>query len=126
MCPGGKRFGRLTTANYGTYGLSAGSLFFIFPDEPTFYYPDPHWQQHFIVFNGPDAEQLCQVGYFTKETMLVNDAAAVFMEVFHPLVKLMGDESLGAVLERKYLIERLVLNVYIEPTGSRGEQRRSN
>jgi len=104
--------GTLTTAHYGVFPLPADTLFFIFPEEPTFYNPDKHWQHHFIVFNGPQAHELCRLGYFSTGAMIIPQAREPFFEAFVPLGRLMGDESLTAVLQRKCLMEQLILNLY--------------
>jgi AraC-like DNA-binding protein len=60
--------GTFQTKASGRHKLKAGSLFFVFPDQPHRYTPDPKtgWDEHWVSFDGDMPRQLLEKGIFSR------------------------------------------------------------
>lgn len=103
--------GWLTTQRGGTVPVSAGDVILLFPEEPTAYRPEPVWTSRWVVWNGPEAHRLARMGYLSLLRPVVPAAAGVG-EAHERLLDLMDREDAAAVLERKEVLLRLILELH--------------
>lgn len=108
----------------GAIAVAAGDTMLLFPDEPSQYWADGVWSTRWIVWNGPDAEILEQLGYIDRTTPVAHDEHNVVPTAYQQIEQLMGSEERGAILERKTILLHLVLQVY--RARSRSQLRRTH
>lgn len=105
--------GRLQSARTGIHSVSARDVIFVPPDDPCTYGPlETEWQSRWIVWNGPEAYGLRQLGYIGSTATVVRAASLPVLEAWNELSSAMHKEDLGAVLERKIIVLRMVLDLY--------------
>lgn len=104
--------GYFSSPTMGTVCAEAGDVMFLFPDEPACYFPEQRWVQKYIVWNGPDAAALEEIGYVSRQRMIVADRTQAVARAYGALAELMGDEDMAAVLARKNTVLQMVLELF--------------
>jgi len=103
--------GRLLCPVTGEVPVRAGDVLVLTPQLPTAYWPEASWFSRWVVWNGPGAEELERLGYVSATEPLVHHAANAVNRAFFALVPLLQSEELAAVLQRRIVIETLVLEL---------------
>jgi AraC-like DNA-binding protein len=79
----------------------------LFPDVPAMYYPHESWDTKWILWNGPEAEALCELGYLCPAKPVIKDFPS--MLYYHSeLLSIIQREDIGAALARKNIVISLV------------------
>ena len=116
--------GFFVSPSTGQVELAEGQVIILFPDEPNVYYPAKTWHEKYIVWNGPDAVLLETLGYLSRQKMIIEDNISVVSTAFEKLKKIIGDEDMAAILERKNIITDMVLELFrlSSPKAKKDEQ----
>lgn len=105
--------GILRSPRIGTRIVREGDAFLLFPGEPAAYgSEDGNWYTRWVVWNGPEAEKLEQLGCLAAAQPIIRNGASVVHRVYFSLVRLLDAEDLGAMLERKQWLLRLLTELY--------------
>ena len=104
--------GFFVSPSTGQVELAEGQVIILFPDEPNVYYPAKTWHEKYIVWNGPDAVRLEKLGYLSRQKMIIEDNISVVSTAFEKLKKIIGDEDMAAILERKNIITDMALELF--------------
>jgi AraC-like DNA-binding protein len=104
--------GELIHASHGVFKLQAGDIIILFPEEPVAYSPDQNWSEKWIVWNGPEATLLENAGFLKKSCFLLKGKRKIFTDAFDSLHALIHLQSKSAILDRKIILTRLILNLH--------------
>ena len=104
-----KGAGRFHSANGGEIQVSEGDAMLLFPDEPSRYYPDSQWSLRWILWDGPDARNIFELGYFDLKKPVVHSAGEIMLLSNLRLESLIMRETLEDILERKNILLDLTL-----------------
>lgn len=104
--------GTFFSPSTGEVPLTSGHVIVLFPDEPHVYYPQGTWTTCWIVWNGPDAEQLERLGYLAKAHTIIDDRRDAVATAFARLTGIISHEDVAAVLERKNIVLQMVLDLF--------------
>ncbi len=104
--------GTFITHTRGPLRVRAGEVMLLFPDEPHRYTPDRGWRTRWVVWGGPEADILRRSGYLSLRTPVVHDRLEAVSHAYNELAPVMAREDLGAVLFRKQVLLRMILDLY--------------
>ena len=93
----------------GTHSVAAGDTLLVFPDEAFAYGPHEKWDSLWIVWTGPEAENLEKSGYLDRKNPIVHDRQEAALAAHSALHPLMDDEDRIALLARKCAILNMIL-----------------
>ena len=96
--------GLLATKSAGEVSVGQSDVLVLLPDEPHIYYPQDAWTTKWIVWGGPEARVIEQLGYLSNKRMVMRDVNGAVSRCFAALSMLMKREDIAAVLERKCII----------------------
>ncbi len=96
----------------GQLPVQPGQAMILFPDEPQTYYADDQWTTKWIVWNGPDAGVLEQLGFLSRRRPVAADPLGIVPQAHARLSRIIDSEDIAAVLERKNIVLDLVLDLY--------------
>jgi AraC family transcriptional regulator, arabinose operon regulatory protein len=96
----------------GEIPVRAGQAILLFPDEPNTYYAHGRWMTKWIVWNGHDATVLEQLGFLSRRQPIEADPLGIVNQAHARLSRIIHDEDLAAVLERKNIILDMVLGLF--------------
>ncbi len=96
----------------GEFGLHEGDVVILLPRTPAAYWPEPSWRTCWVVWNGPKAEQLEQLGYVESGVPVVRHAAPAVARIHAELQALMQREDRASVLSRMQLVLALIGELY--------------
>ncbi len=92
--------------------VPAGDAILVFPSEMKHYGPDRMWSTYWVVWNGPEAAILHQLGYLAEDHPVVPGGASAVRLAWNRLKPLMTREDREALLERKLIILEMVRDLY--------------
>ncbi len=104
--------GYFATQSAGEVHVSQSDVLVLLPDEPHLYYPRKAWSTKWIVWGGPEAGVIEQLGYLSNKRMVIKDVTGAVNRCFAGLSLLMKREDLAAVLERKHIILGMLLELF--------------
>jgi len=107
-----KGAGRFVSSVAGSRVFRAGDVAILFPDMACAYTPDVQWESRWIVWNGPEALALVQLGFLRPRRPLASGAASLVSAAFDRLTPLMQEEGKASVLERKTVVLELIRLLY--------------
>ncbi len=96
----------------GPLPVHAGQAIILFPDEPHLYMPRNRWQTRWVVWNGPEAHNLLQLGYLAKDRAVIDDPLAAVADAHRRLQPNIHREDLAEILDRKNTILHMVLALF--------------
>jgi len=103
--------GHFHSAHGGGREVSEGDTMLLFPEEPSRYYPDGQWSLRWVLWDGPDARGLLELGCFGLERPVVAGAGDCVVRAGAALESLIARESLEDMLERKHVLLGLCLGL---------------
>lgn len=92
--------------------VQAGDTVILFPDEPHLYEPAARWKTRWIVWSGPEAFQLEQLGFIAKARSCLRGGAGIVMTAYVRLLELMNREDMASILKRKTLLLELIHDLF--------------
>jgi AraC-like DNA-binding protein len=104
--------GYLINSKMARFSIKPGDLILLFPNEASAYYPIQTWNEKWIVWNGPDAYKIEELGYLDKSQQVIHDNFGVFYQTFDSLSRIINQENRAAILERANIILNMILNLY--------------
>lgn len=104
--------GRFFSPTSGQVDLHAGDMVLLFPDEPTWYHSVGPWDEYWIVWHGPDAIALEDLGYLDRRSAVLRGPAEIGRQAHRRLTEIIDSEDRAAVLERKTVVLRMILELY--------------
>jgi len=90
--------------------VKAGDVMLVYPDIPTVYYPRGEWSTIWIVWGGPEAQQLEKTGYLKE--YIFHDKDESVGKAYMSLMKLRISEDIESILERKKILIQMILDLY--------------
>lgn len=96
----------------GRLAVQSNQAMILFPDEPNTYYPDDQWTTEWIVWNGPEAKVLENLGYLARRNPVVPDPLDLAGRAHVRLSQIITAEDLASVLERKNIVLQMILDLY--------------
>jgi AraC-like DNA-binding protein len=105
--------GIFTSPSTGDLLLYPGQVILHFPGIPCVYYPKTEWKTRWIVWNGPDAARLEQLGYLRQNLLILSDTLQAVLQAHERLSMLMTQEDLSSVLERKTIILEMIRRLFL-------------
>ncbi|MFC1583026.1 AraC family transcriptional regulator, partial [Planctomycetota bacterium] len=112
--------GRFITRMKGELRVKAGDVMLLFPNEPHQYTPDTAWQTRWVVWGGPEAAALQETGYLHPRQPVVRDSLGGVSRAYDELGPVMAREDLAAVLYRKQVLLRMILDLYTGQRSGKG------
>jgi AraC-like DNA-binding protein len=112
--------GRFITRTRGELRVRGGDVMLLFPDEPHRYIPDTAWQTRWVIWGGPEAAALQETGYFSLRKPVVRDSLEGVNRAYDELEPVMAREDLAAVLYRKQILLRMILDLYTGQRSGKG------
>lgn len=88
--------------------LEAGDAFLIFPSEMEHHGPDRMWSTCWVVWNGPEAAVLHQLGYLAEENSVIRGGASAVRLAWDRLKPLISREDREALLARKTILLEMI------------------
>lgn len=102
----------------GEVNLYPGDAVMLFPDEPHFYDPFVKWTTRWIVWSGPEAEKLEDMGFISKTDAFLTGAGGIAGMAYDKLQELMNSEDMAAILKRKNIILEMIHDLYVATKAS--------
>jgi AraC-like DNA-binding protein len=99
------------TERTGKLKVETGDVMLIFPEEPHCYYPENEWETKWIVWGGPEAGTLDELGLFKQSDVIIKGASWLVGDTHSKLSKIISVENIAAILERKTLILSMLLEL---------------
>ena len=96
----------------GELTVQAGDAVILFPDEPHLYEPAVRWKTRWIVWSGPEAFHLEQLGFIAKARSRLSGSAGMVMTAYAKLLELMNREDMASILKRKILLLELINDLF--------------
>ena len=103
--------GYLVNSKMARFPIEPGDLILLYPEEANAYYPLKSWTEKWIVWNGPDAEKIEELGYLNKSQQVIHDSFGIFCQAYDLLSRIINSESKTAILERKSAILNMLLSL---------------
>jgi AraC-like DNA-binding protein len=104
--------GRLLSPGIGAVPAPRDAAILVFPDLPHRYHPLDAWQTRHVVWGGPEADRLAEIGILSRDRLVIPGGAAVVVAAWRRLQALMAGEDRGAILERKNVLLEMALGLY--------------
>ncbi len=104
--------GYFATRSAGEVSVAESDVLVLLPDEPHIYFPRTEWTTKWIVWGGPEAGVIEQLGYLSNKRMVIRDVTGAVNRCFTGLSRLMKREDIAAVLERKHIILGMLLELF--------------
>jgi len=121
-----KGSGHFHSAHAGKIQVGEGDTMLLFPDEPSQYYPDGQWSLHWVLWDGPDARNIFELGYFNLKKPVVNGAGENMLLANVRLESLIMKETFEDILERKNTLLDLTLALRKAASGEANELARND
>jgi AraC-like DNA-binding protein len=96
----------------GKIPVNTGDTIIIFPDIPHVYYPEKSWESSYVVWNGPEAVKLENLGFLSRENIVIPASADIVVEANRALLKIINSEDLNSILERKNIALNMILKLH--------------
>ena len=107
-----KGHGSLINSKMVKLSVKPGDLILLFPDKANAYYPLKSWDEKWIVWNGPDAYKIEELGYLNRSQQIIHDRFGIFSQAYDLLSGIISSESKTAILERKSVILNMLLGLF--------------
>jgi AraC-like DNA-binding protein len=104
--------GCLINSKMVEFPIKPGDLILLFPNEASAYYPFKSWSEKWIVWNGPDAYKIEELGYLDKSSSIIHDDFGIFSQTFDSLSRIIDRENKAAILERANIILNMILDLF--------------
>jgi AraC-like DNA-binding protein len=104
--------GEFESETIGKQHVEAPNLIITFPHEITLFKPNPLCEEKWIIWNGPQAFRLEKMGFLTRSHILLKDHTRIVDQAYHSLKSILSNEDMGAVLQRKNIIEQMILELF--------------
>jgi AraC-like DNA-binding protein len=104
--------GKFYSPETGEIKVEENDVMLLFPETEHFYHPDYSWDTRWVVWNGPEAEKLIAMGYFSPKHPIIKNAYSTINDAHSRLTGLMDKETSGAVLERKVVLYDMLLELH--------------
>jgi len=103
--------GCLVNSKMIKFPVKPGDLILLYPKQASAYYPLKSWNEKWIVWNGPDANKIEELGYLNKSQQVIHDSFGIFRQAYDLLSRIIHSESKTAILERKSVILNMLLGL---------------
>jgi AraC-like DNA-binding protein len=97
---------------WGSVPVCEGDVILVSPDVPHRYHPHRVWETCWILWDGPEARMLAQMGCFQAEGLVVPGQAATVVKTVQQLSDIMDDGTVGSILARKTALLNLMLDLH--------------
>ena len=97
--------------------VKSGDVIVLFPDEAVAYNPEKEWAEKWIVWNGPEAIAFENAGFVKKSCFIIKGKQTFFLEAFNSLRSLIDLQEKSAILERKVILTKFILDLYKAKVG---------
>jgi AraC-like DNA-binding protein len=104
--------GYLINSRLAKLPIKSEDVILLLPREACAYYPVKDWNEKWIVWNGPDAYKIEELGYLNKSRLVVNDQFGIFRQTYDLLSKIISSESKTAILERKVAVLNMLSGLF--------------
>ncbi|MFA5866209.1 MAG: AraC family transcriptional regulator [Phycisphaerae bacterium] len=104
--------GEFFSPTTGKVAVGPRQAMILFPQEPNIYRPLNQWTTKWIVWNGPEARLLEELGYLSMDQCVLDDRFDIVDRAFMRLSKIIAQEDLAAVLDRKNIILEMILELF--------------
>jgi len=104
--------GNVYTGKGESQAVAAMDVILLSPRVPIAYEAEPSWYSRWIVWNGPEADNLCQLGYFPVDIPILRGAGSAVTKAYFALLQLMPRDDLAASLARKNVVGNMILELY--------------
>lgn len=96
----------------GEIEVNAGDTIIVFPDVPHMYYSEKKWDTRFVVWSGPEAVKLEQLGFLPREKPVIPGSADAVVEANKTLLEIVNREDLSSILARKNIALDMILKLH--------------
>jgi AraC-like DNA-binding protein len=100
--------GKIAALGAQPVAVERGDAFLIFPSETAQYGPDRAWSTCWVVWNGPEAAVLHQLGYLAEDNSVIRGGASAVRLAWDRLKPLMSREDREALLARKTILLEMI------------------
>ena len=107
----------------GEVKLYPGDAIMLFPDEPHFYDPFVKWTTQWIVWSGPEAEKLEDLGFVSKTDAFLAGSGGIAGMAYDKLRALMNSEDMASILKRKNIILEMIHDLYVATKSNAAESK---
>jgi len=107
----------------GEVNLYPGDAVMLFPDEPHLYDPFVKWTTKWIVWSGPEAEKLEDLGFVSKTDAFLADSGGIAGMAYDKLRTLMNSEDMASILKRKNIILEMIHDLYVATKSNAAESK---
>ena len=107
----------------GEVKLYPGDAIMLFPDEPHFYDPFVKWTTRWIVWSGPEAEKLEDLGFVSKTDAFLAGSGGIAGMAYDKLRALMNSEDMASILKRKNIILEMIHDLYVATKSNAAESK---
>lgn len=107
----------------GEVKLYPGDAIMLFPDEPHFYDPFVKWTTKWIVWSGPEAEKLEDLGFVSKTDAFLAGSGGIAGMAYDKLRALMNSEDMASILKRKNIILEMIHDLYVATKSNAAESK---
>jgi len=104
--------GIFITKNHGKYTVGPGDIMLLFPEEPHVYFSRQQWKTKWIVWGGPEADIIREIGYVLSSHPVIPDKLGLFNQAFEKLIPIITQENIGVVFLRKNIILEMICGLY--------------
>lgn len=101
--------GSYESPTWGVLPVREGDVMLVSPDVPHRYHPRGDWETCWIMWDGPEAHVLAQMGCFQVEHPVVPGQAAAVARTIQRVAEHMDDGTVGGILARKAALLDLIL-----------------
>lgn len=96
----------------GEMKVGPGDTMLLFPEIPNMYYPCDEWLSKWIVWGGPDAENLENLSFFNDRNPVIRGNKSAVPAAYEMLQGMMSDEDTSSIFERRNIVLNMLLDLY--------------
>ena len=111
------------TENLGNQEVEAGDIMLVFPDIGCYYHPFETWFSRWFIWDGPSADTLIHLGYFSPNWPVVRGRAQIFHKSWEQLRELLDREDRTAILRRKAVLLDFLSELVRPPKSTSPDER---
>jgi len=96
----------------GEIKIMPGDTILLYPDVPGIYYPYDEWESNWIVWHGPDTENLETLAFFRKDKPVVKGNRSAVLSAYKILAGIIDNEDTSSIFERRNIVLNMLLDLY--------------
>ena len=103
--------GSFISTTTGKLDVGKGDAILLFPEIPSCYHPYSRWDSRWVVWGGPEADKLAELGMFNPSAPIVHGGADAVAAAFSETRPLLDRDDIEAALQMKIIVLDMLLSL---------------